>query len=193
MSWINSYKTFWQGRMASRGEDRLQTTKVCNVIRKCMVDTPTYNSGIDLGCGNGRFLPMLSAYCRHLWAVDILSQLVPCIVARSMVATPYIVTEPFKLPDGPHDLLFACFLFQHLVDDAVFTEVTTELRRVLAPDARVIIIDNAVDKASHVRPRAPADFIKALSLGSTTTAKRVTVNKRENDHWVVDGVVVHRL
>jgi ubiquinone/menaquinone biosynthesis C-methylase UbiE len=193
MSWIGKYKTFWQNRMASRGEDRMQTTKVCHVLRQRLTDNPTFASAIDLGCGNGRFLPLLSAFCQHTWAIDILPQLVPCIVARSVSSTPYIVTEPFQLPDGPHDFLFACFLFQHLVDDDVFAEVTTELRRVLKPGARVIIIDNAMDKAAHVRPRTADDFIKSLALSTTTIAKRVTVNKRENDHWIVDGVVVQPL
>lgn len=187
MSWIGKYKTFWQQRLSSRGEDRLQTTKVCNLVRSCIPNTQTYQSAVDLGCGAGRFLPLLSAYCRHVWAVDIVPSVVPCILARGSNITPYIVSEPFTLPSGPHDFVFVAFVLQHLMEDEVFVETVDEIRRVTVSGSRIMVLDNATDKAAHVRPRAAEDITKALGLSSTTVVRRVTVNKRENDHWLIDG------
>lgn len=187
MSWVGKYKTFWQQRLSSRGEDRLQTTRVCNLLRECMLNTQTYDSGMDVGCGTGRFLPILSAYCRHMWAVELLPTTVPCILARGSTVTPYIVPQTLTYPDGPHDFVFVSFVLQHLVEDDVFAETTNEILRVTKPGSRILIIDNAVDRAAHVRSRSSEELRAAFKLGTTTITRRVTVNKRENDHWLIDG------
>ena len=107
---------------------------------------------------------------------------------RSPAATAWCIDQEYRLPDGPHDFLWSAFCFQHMVKEDVFRAVCAELVRVMKPGARVFLLENAKDRASHVRPRTPDEYAKGLNL-AMHKAKLVTVNKALNDHWWIEGRV----
>jgi SAM-dependent methyltransferase len=181
-------EAFWRDR-ASRPVDKLQTVKVESVIKQCLRTDDFFKDGLDLGCGEGRLLPLLSDYCGHIWAVDIIDSLLLKAGEKGANITPILAGWPYELflPDARIDLLTAFFVFQHIVDDTIFAATVKEINRVLKPGARVIIIDNAVDTASHVRPRGVSPLVTALGLANASS-KRITLGSKPNDHWLIDGI-----
>jgi hypothetical protein len=73
------------------------------------------------------------------------------------------------------------------MEDDVFSDTVNEVLRVTSPGSRIMIIDNAVDRAAHVRSRTAEELRSAFKLSTMSVVRRVTVNKRENDHWLIDG------
>jgi ubiquinone/menaquinone biosynthesis C-methylase UbiE len=179
-------RSLWLRQAQSKGENSLQTTRITSLLRSAILPDTFYENALDLGCGRGRFIPILSAFCGHIWGVDIVPELLCDIEYRAPSATAFCVDSDYQLPHGPHDFLWSAFCFQHIVNDGIFSGVMGEVRRVMKKGARVILLENAKDKAAHVRPRVPADY--AIMLGMKEyTAKLVTVNDRPNDHWWIDG------
>ena len=179
-------RSLWLRQAQSKSENSVQTTRVASLLRSSILPTDFYESALDLGCGRGRFIPILSSFCGHVWGVDIVPELLCDIEYRAQSATAFCVGREYQLPHGPHDFLWSAFCFQHVVDDGLFAGVTSEIRRVMKKGARIILVENAKDRATHVRPRKPADY--AIMLGMKEyTAKLVTVNERPNDHWWIDG------
>jgi SAM-dependent methyltransferase len=164
----------------------VQTTRIASLLRSSILPDTFYENALDLGCGRGRFIPILSSFCGHVWGVDIVPELLCDIEYRAPSATAFCVGSDYRLPAGPHDFLWSAFCFQHIVNDAMFAAVTDEIKRVMKKDARVILVENAKDRAAHVRPRKPNEYAAALGM-KEYTAKLVTVNDRPNDHWWIDG------
>lgn len=161
---------------------------MASLLKSHIVPGEYYASCLDLGCGSGRFIPILSSFCGHVWAVDIVEELMTAVEYRSPAATAWYIDQEYRLPDGPHDFLWSAFCFQHMTKDHVFDEVCHEIRRVMKKGARIFLLENAKDRASHVRPRTPDEYAKGLNLAQHT-AKLVTVNKKLNDHWWIEGRV----
>jgi ubiquinone/menaquinone biosynthesis C-methylase UbiE len=192
-------QSFWQSKMARQGvsyvgrvgEDHHYQAKMIERLYWGRVGQDAYfTDALDFGCGYGRFAAMLSNSCGHVWAVDMLEEMLSQVRGSAPNVTPIRCTWPPRLVnhDNSMDLLWACLVFQHIVDDDLFTGTMKELSRLLKPGARVIIIDNAVDHAHHVKPRGPEVLMKALNA-KIDYADKVTINKRTNDHWLIDGKV----
>jgi ubiquinone/menaquinone biosynthesis C-methylase UbiE len=190
---------FWRIKFAQYGdryvgrikEDHtLQQKRIESILMTRLRSQDYFEKALDFGCGWGRFIPFFSQFCGHIWAVDLVKEMVDKAAQKAPNVTAIQSKHPFKLPgkESRFDLLWSCFVFQHITDDEVFDVTTKELRRVLKSGARVIIIDNAVDHASHVKPRSVERLAEALELKPTYYASKVTVNQRADDHWLIDGV-----
>lgn len=194
---LKDSKAFWKAKMAKqgpgyvgrKGEDH---SRQGNLIEKLYWDRvgrdAHFENALDFGCGYGRFTPMLCNSCGHVWAVDILEESLEHVRGSAPNVTPVLAEFPLKLlnEDNSIDLLWACLILQHIVKDDLFDATMKELSRLLKPGARVIIIDNAVDQAPHVKPRGPDVLMGALGA-KADFAQKVTINKRASDHWLIDG------
>ena len=191
------WREFWDNR-ARKGSEYVgrlgepvnnQTLKIESLLRAKLSPIEYYVEGMDFGCGPGRFLPLLSNHCGHLWAVDLVPFALQQAKQRALNVSTIEAAFPLKFSwDKPRiSFLWVCLVFQHIVDDDIFARTTAELTRVLVPGARVLILDNATDKASHVKPRGPEVLAKVLKLRSGWTHTRITINSRPNDHWLIDG------
>lgn len=196
--WRKSH-SFWQSKMARqgvsyvgrKGEDHQSQAKAIERLYWSRVGQDAYfQDALDFGCGYGRFAEMLSSTCGHIWAVDMLEEMLAQVRGSVPNVTPIKCSWPPKLVncDKSMDLLWACLVFQHIVDDDLFAGTMKELSRLLKPGSRVIIIDNAVDQAHHVKPRGPEAIMNALNA-KVDYVEKVTINKRANDHWLIDGRV----
>lgn len=183
-------KTFWSARLAAPQDLTAQKLRVESILRQRLKDNVYYEHGMDFGCGNGRFVPLLSQHCGHVWAVDILPQAIDAAEKRSEFTTGVLSRWPFKLSwRKPRlDLLWVSFVFQHITGETILDSVCAELSRIMRPGCRVLVIDNAVDKAWHVKARSAQQLARLLNLTSGFKAERITVNDRPSDHWLIDGV-----
>ncbi len=194
---FNSMKTFWGTRARQRGagyvgrvgqDHTLQQRKIESLLLRALKPTDQFEHGLDYGCGCGRMLPVLSDFCAHIWAADILESSLEQAKAAAPNVTPIQLGYPVKLFIPPIDFLWCGLVLQHITDDELFEQVLDEIARVLRPGARVLLLDNAVDKASHVKPRGPDSIVSRLKL-TNYSASLVTIDNRPNDHWLIDGTV----
>lgn len=186
--WSSKFKKQGAGFTARSGEDmKLQTARIEDLLLTRLTEADHFEDGLDFGCGCGRFIEFLSNYCDHVWGADVLAEVLEAARAKAANVSAIHVTWPPKLP--PHiDLLLGVFIFQHLIDDSLFAHVAGELRKVLSSGARVLIIDNAIDVALHVKPRGHAALASVLGLRPDYHFELVTINNRPSDHWLIDGI-----
>lgn len=189
------WTAFWRDRWRKKGDAYSgtieQTHAIEDILRGLFTSRDYYTDAMDFGAGHGRFCDFMSLYCGHIWAADIVDDMLDCYAVRSPTVTPLRMEWPPNIPlrDDKLDLLWAFFTFQHIVDPTIFQHVTQELRRVLKPGSRVLIIDNACDTANHVRSRGPDVLGKALGLQPGFSKILITIGKPQ-DHWLIDGVKV---
>lgn len=189
---------FWQARAGKQGESYVghrdqnhiaQQKRIEDILKSRLTPDTYFCDMLDYGCGYGRFVPFWNNFAGHVWAVDLIPDMLKKAASRSPNVTALRSTFPLKLPIQPNglDLLWSCLVFQHIVDDSLFYATALELARLLKPGARVLLIDNAIDKAPHVKPRTPQIFARALGLRPDVQALKITINSRPSDHWLIDG------
>lgn len=192
-------RDFWQLRYKQSGDavvgrakedHRVQTSRIVGHLKRVIPVGTYYERGLDFGSGWGRMLPYLSELCGHVWAADI----VPVALDRltnqiNSNVTPCLLQWPYQIPalTGSFDLLFSCLVLQHITSDEFFNHAACELRRVMKPGSTILLIDNAVDQAHHVKSRTPEVLAQALGLEPSYKAEKITINQRPNDHWLIQG------
>lgn len=182
---IQKDKEFWYKRLQGQN-DIMQTARIKNLLGSLFKDS-FYDHTLDYGCGTGRFSGILSEFSGHVTAVDIVDFAVEDAKKLSPNIGGIYLNDYDELPELEIDLLWVCLTFQHIVQKDIFELITTKLTKSLKHGARVVIIDNALDRAEHVKPRSPEEFKKALGL-STMESRKVTINTRSNDHWLISGI-----
>lgn len=149
-----------------------------------------YKDVMDYGCGWGRLIPFISKYSGHIWAIDIIDSMLQRAGEQSQNVTALAATRSaaIEMPSEMVDLVVVVSVFHYLTDDIIFGFCTDELKRILKPGGRVLIIDNAVDKDYHVKPRTDVELAARLNLKPGWTSEKVTINRKPLDHWLIDGV-----
>lgn len=191
-------EAFWRDKSSKQGigyvghKDQSHLTqqkRIEDILRTRILPTAYYKDMLDYGCGYGRFIPFWNNFAGHIWAVDLLDEMLKQAAGQAPNVSAVRSVFPIRLPVRPHtiELLWSCLVFQHIVDDSLFFATALELTNLLKPGARVLLIDNAVDKAPHVKPRGPAVLCQALGLRPDYKAEKITINSRPNDHWLIDG------
>ena len=188
-------KEFWQARTRAGdayvgrvGEDhRRQQQRMEQLLTQHFTPFDFYLDALDFGCGWGRMVPYFAQYCGHIWAVDIVPEMAQRAAQKATTVTPLALGPNGQINSPQVDLLWAGLVLQHIVNPDVLQATLHELRRVLKRGARVLILDNAVDHAPHVQSRNPDELASALLLQSWKV-ERVTINQREQDHWLLDGI-----
>lgn len=189
---------YWADRFAKRNtayvtlnpnELRLQAVRVESMIRQRFKANDYYKDGIDFGCGAGRFAPLLCSFVGHLWGFDTINGPLELMRAVDKTVSAALLTYPIKLPLASESIDFftAIFTLQHITNEQLLTETAAEVRRVLRPGARVLILDNAVDFHAHLRNRNPNKLAELFELRKGFHFQRVTLNNKPNDHWLIDG------
>lgn len=190
---------YWRGRFIQRGplyltlnpnECRLQLIKVESLLRTRFKPGEYYADGIDLGCGNGRFAPLLSSFVGHIWGLDFIAEPLEAMRKTDVTVSARKLDYPVKLPhlDKSIDIFTAIFTLQHITNDLLLEETLAEVARVLKPGARVITLDNASDHHAYLKPRNPNKLAEMLGLRKGFHFQRVTINNKPNDHWLIDGI-----
>jgi SAM-dependent methyltransferase len=122
---------------------------------------------LDLGCGNGRFLPWIGEQAgigRSVVAVDINVEGLRRLRSGSAALPPpmLLAAEATRLPlaDGSFDVIWCANVFEYL-DDEQQTRCLRELARLLRPGGRVAVKDS--EWAHKVFYPAPSDLSERLA------------------------------
>lgn len=97
------------------------------------------NRILDAGCGDGRFIPMLSKYRDHITGVDISSKMLE--LAKSLypqVEFQKMDLLSLKFDDSTFDEVVALYSIIHLSKNKIQTALT-EFQRVLKPSGRLLL------------------------------------------------------
>ncbi len=96
------------------------------------------DSVLDLGCGDGLYLPVLLGHCREVHGADHSQVALDKAAARAPGASLSLVGDDnrLKLPDNCVARVWCVDTIEHVVDTQVFL---SEARRVLAPDGRMLV------------------------------------------------------
>jgi hypothetical protein len=167
------------------GQDHNKQGEKIKAMLLSSIGEQRFKHAIDFGSGWGRFIPTLLSFSDTITAIDIVPEILP--KADKNVKT-MLFDWPFVMKTEKADFVFACLVLQHIVNEDLFENACLEISKLAAPGARVIIIDNAIDVAPHVKPRGPDKIAKALGL-APFSSRLVTINMRQNDHWMIDGII----
>ena len=192
-------KSMWELRYRQSGDavvgrvqedHKAQTARILSHLKRVIPLGSYYARGLDFGSGWGRMLPWLCDICGHVWACDIVPQALDRFAQlTNNNVTPCLLQWPYQIPavTASFDLVFSSLVLQHITNEDFFRHATLELKRVAKPGATVVVIDNAVDQAYHVRSRTPEVLAAALGLQAGYLAEKITINQRPNDHWLIVG------
>lgn len=137
---------------------------------------------VDFGCGSGRLAPFLASHARTYLGVDISS----VGIDQARLTHPslhflWMKDDRITLPDRTVDLVVAVTVFQHIVHESDYWIWADEIRRVLAPAGRVVVVDQLPfeeeEPHEHVRPRDPSDMAHRLGLKKKAYQKL-------GEHWI---------
>jgi SAM-dependent methyltransferase len=150
-----------------------------------------FSLGLDYGCGACRFTPEIAAHCTNVLAADLVD---PCRPADLPANVAFQKVAPdgghwLRLKDGSVEFLWCSLVLQHICSAELFLNVAAELRRVLAPGALVVILDDLgpASTTRRIHPREPAFLAAVLGL-SEYTSRPVDIDQRFSKHQLLVGV-----
>jgi SAM-dependent methyltransferase len=120
---------------------------------------------LDLGCGSGRHSTMLAARYREVLSVDISEPMLQ--IARARQAQPNITYQRRDLrdvhvdTDGRFDMVFSVNTLHHVSD---LEQALQQIRDLVAPGGRVVLIDNVAPRPAISRRWFLADALRQLLL-----------------------------
>ncbi|MDX6673409.1 MAG: hypothetical protein QOH11_827 [Solirubrobacteraceae bacterium] len=98
---------------------------------------------LEIGCGIGRSTVHLADHFARVDGVDVSAEMVRRARARGLPGNVTLTVtsgrdlRPF--PDASFDFVLSHLVLQHVADEAVLSEILTEVARVLLPDARAML------------------------------------------------------
>jgi SAM-dependent methyltransferase len=115
---------------------------------------------LDLGCGKGRFARILAARGGRVVGLDVSAAM---LAAAEGAGLDRVIGSARRLPfpDGSFDAAIAVEVFEHLEPRAI-DDACNELRRVLRPGGRFVLVDKNVYAMNARRPWLPALVVKRL-------------------------------
>lgn len=123
------------------------------------VSTPTKIRVLDVGCGSGRLLKSLDQKLGYGAGVDSCEELIERAQASSHKGLGFYKSDAvFPLPDNSFDLVVSVLAFRYLDWDLAINE----MRRVLKPGGRIILLDLVTVPAS-VRDIVTTPRLRVLS------------------------------
>ncbi|HEX6063913.1 MAG TPA: class I SAM-dependent methyltransferase [Longimicrobiales bacterium] len=186
----NDRVAFWDHAVAVKGHtgyaDRLRhdydqvlrLRTVAGVLDRVWPQGLTGRNALDIGCGVGDFVALLRSRGAAVTAIDISPEVIAA--ARRRFAGAHDVTwlvgtiGAADLPADTFDVITSITVLQHVVDNEEFIKSLVLLRRCLRPQGRLIVLELAPPRASHVdvtdadgfvylRERPPAEWEAAFA------------------------------
>lgn len=116
-------------------EDRVPSAALTRPIAGFLGGT---SSVLDLGCGDGQFLPLLEKHCEQLFGADRSAVALERARRRAPGARLVQVGEDHRLPleDNCVERIWCVDTIEHVVDTQTFL---SEARRVLTPGGRMLV------------------------------------------------------
>jgi len=124
---------------------------------------------IDLGCGTGRHAVLLASRYQQVRAIDISTPMMDFARARRARALPNITYQEGDLRRlnaglfDPYDFILSAYALHH-VDDHELDQVLGQIRRLVAPGGRVVLIDNVAPTPQVPRRWFIREAIRILAV-----------------------------
>ena len=145
---------------------------------------------LDLGCGYGRWYPLLTRRYGRYKGVDILEPLVK--EAREKFPdgdfSHVKPSEPLPLPDRSVDVVWVVTVLQHLTQKSILDFALSECRRVLKPGGKLFAFENTHRLRSNreIAYRSEEDYVRILSaVGTVKPLGKLSASKEEHTVFVV--------
>ena len=141
---------------------------------------------LDLGCGVGRLSARLAPLAGSVTGIDISRGMIDR--ARERVpGAEFRVTRPgqFDLPDAHFDCIIASFVFQHILDDEVFTRTLGECDRVLRPGGRLVMMEG-LGAQRHRPDNSDITVVRTLADIAGGLGDRFALEEQRDCVWVED-------
>lgn len=171
-------RTYWEQRPQREGpayvghrdhsttSHNRQTELFGDAIALAFLGREPFESLLDFGCGSGRFTTLLASMAGEYKGVDIsISGLqLGADVSPLPDNAERIWLGMDRLPFAPSrfDAAAAITVLQHIPERDWDQHWAPEIRRVLRPGAKLLVIDDPAGTAEHMFPRLPSDVAEAL-------------------------------
>jgi SAM-dependent methyltransferase len=112
-----------------------------DAVERFLRDAPSGAVGLDLGCGNGRHIPLLADRVARVVGLDASRTLLATAIDRVDVPFHPLLGDAGRMPLRTNAVSVAVYIatLHHLPSPAARRESLDELARVLAPDGRALI------------------------------------------------------
>jgi len=125
---------------------------------------------LDYGCGTGEFIN--AVYARRRVGIDARESSREALDPEIEFSTPVGIHIP-QIKDGSVDVVFCSNLLEHLPDRETVTELLIELRRVLRPNGKLLVLGPNLrytggaywDFFDHILPFTHLTMAEALATG----------------------------
>jgi len=188
--WRENARRCGDGYVAFRLDYEGQRERVLKLVRP-VVEDRHYGVGLDFGCGPGRFVPFLSGLCDFLYVADVMPEMADKASNKAQNAAPLNYWLPPRLDiwENSIDFLWTCFVLQHIVNPKVFEATCAELRRVLKPDAEVLLVESYGHTGGMTIGRPVAEYERALGFETLRALEQVQIDPRGQAHSIILGKV----
>ncbi len=136
--------------------------------------------GLELACGTGLWTGRLAAHASHVTAIDASPEVLE--IARAKVPAgnvDFVEADLFAWePERTYDVCFFSFWLSHVPTERA-QSFWEKIRRALAPDGRVYLVDSARSDRASARDHALQD------LGGETMLRRLADGREYHivKHW----------
>lgn len=115
-------------------------------IEKELIDITKDKIVLDAGCGSGKFLSAIEKVAHTLYGVDVSLEQINIAKAKVKNKENIICTDLVKLTfeDNKFDIIYSSWVLGTIIDIEKRNEVLKELKRVLKPNGKIILIENNI-------------------------------------------------
>lgn len=115
---------------------------VWNDVKPLFGMVPPNATVLDIGCGNGRLYQELAKNQVNYIGIDSADRLIE-VAKQKYPEARFIVADMTKIPlqEGIADVIFSIASFHHLPTDELRIQALREMKRLLKPDGKVIMLN----------------------------------------------------
>jgi len=154
-------------------------------------------TAVDLGCGAGRLLGLLARRAGRVIGVDASPDLLAAAAGRGLAPSVRLVRGDLRevpLASGCADFLLTCQSLIHVVEDDDLELVAVEVRRLLRPGGRAVLMEHLAPSESTERRegivfRTPEALLRPFVAAGLRAESSAPFRKSPSRlvHWVQRG------
>lgn len=115
-------------------------------IENELINITTDKIVLDAGCGSGKYLSKIESVANILYGVDAATEQINIAKTKVKNKENIICADLVKLPfeDNKFDIIYSSWVLGTIIDEIKREKVLIELRRVLKPNGKIILIENNI-------------------------------------------------